>query len=351
MSFLQFILTLCAALPLGLLLNRIRFPGGLLFGGMIGAALFNILTSCAYVPAPLSAPVQIVAGAFVGCSMEKSDVKRLPKLWRPALILLSSFLVLNFVCGFLIYRYSSLNAVTAFMSAVPGGLSDTPIIAHDMGAEGSKVALLQLVRLILGIGILPSLIALVLAGEVQDRGREVNLEVRRSSKTDTWQALFMTLLVSSILGLLGRASGIPAGTFCGALIAALLYKLFIGKTFLPRSVKKAMQVLSGALIGSTMTMQNVRDLPDLIIPCLIVITAYTLNSFLNGYLLNRFCGFTKKEGMLISTPAGASDMALIAEDIGVKNTDVLILQVFRLICVMAVFPQFIALLLWLTGWK
>jgi uncharacterized membrane protein AbrB (regulator of aidB expression) len=98
-------------------------------------------------------------------------------------------------------------------------------------------------------------------------------------------------------------------------------------------------------------MQNVRDLPDLIIPCLIVITAYTLNSFLNGYLLNRFCGFTKKEGMLISTPAGASDMALIAEDIGVKNTDVLILQVFRLICVMAVFPQFIALLLWLTGWK
>ena len=47
--------------------------------------------------------------------------------------------------------------------------------------------------------------------------------------------------------------------------------------------------------------------------------------------------------MLIATPAGASDMALIASDLGVDNPDVSFIQIMRMITVVTVFPHIINL--------
>ena len=43
--------------------------------------------------------------------------------------------------------------------------------------------------------------------------------------------------------------------------------------------------------------------------------------------------------MLVSTPAGASDMALVAADMGITNPEVSVLHVLRLITVVTVFPH------------
>ncbi len=56
-----------------------------------------------------------------------------------------------------------------------------------------------------------------------------------------------------------------------------------------------------------------------------------------------------KKPMLITTPAGASDMALISNDLGVENTDIIILQVLRAVIVMSLFPQIINLILHIIG--
>jgi uncharacterized membrane protein AbrB (regulator of aidB expression) len=49
--------------------------------------------------------------------------------------------------------------------------------------------------------------------------------------------------------------------------------------------------------------------------------------------------------MLATTPAGATDIALSSVDMGVENTDVIILQVFRSVMAMALFPQIINVLI------
>ena len=43
--------------------------------------------------------------------------------------------------------------------------------------------------------------------------------------------------------------------------------------------------------------------------------------------------------MLAATPAGASDMALISADLGIRNAKLIVLQVLRLITVVLVFPS------------
>ena len=68
---------------------------------------------------------------------------------------------MNLLMGFLIHAVTDLDWITSFMCAVPGGMSDTPIIAADMGGNGGKVAVMQFARLLTGIGVFPSLILTV----------------------------------------------------------------------------------------------------------------------------------------------------------------------------------------------
>lgn len=343
--WIHLILTLCAGAVTGYLFYRMKVPGGLLIGSMLGSSVLNILSGAAYMPSWTKISVQIIAGAFIGCSMEKSDAKRLPAIIKPASIMLFFLLVLNLSAGFLIYFVSPLDLVTSLMSVVPGGISDTPIIAADMGADGPKVAVMQLVRQILGIGVFPALIY------VWDKNRKIsdgenenaNMDKRQKSKTRSWQAFLTTMLIASVFGLAGKKTGLPSATFVFPIIAILILKLLLDFAYVPKWLKKCAQILSGCYLGSTVTFADVLELRYLLLPLMIVVSGYMINCFFTGKLISKTCGFTRKEGMLITTPAGASDMALISSDLGVENTDIVILQVIRAVVVMSVFPQIVNL--------
>ena len=88
---------------------------------------------------------------------------------------------------------------------------------------------------------------------------------------------------------------------------------------------------------------------QLIVPAIILIVGYTANCFITGKLESRLFGYGRKEGMLIASPAGASDMALIMEDLRVQNVDVVIMQVLRAAVVMALFPQIVNIVCFALG--
>ncbi|WP_062428852.1 AbrB family transcriptional regulator [Treponema endosymbiont of Eucomonympha sp.] len=334
--------TLAAGTLIGLLAAKIKIPGGLLVGAIIGAAILNVFTGTAYMPKDTKLFVQIIAGAFIGCTAEKSDIKRLPCIIKPALIMILGFLLLNMSAGFSIYLLSPLDLVTALMSAVPGGISDTPIIAADMGADAPKVAVMQVVRQILGIGVFPSLI-LLYDNKAKSKGGYGNAytEIRTKSKRKSVPALICTLLAAAVFGMLGKLSGISAGTFVFAIIAVLVLKLVFDYAFIPKRIKQGAQLISGCYLGSAVTLSDILEIRYLLLPLVVIIAGYIANCFLTGAVIRKVCNFTRKEALLIATPAGASDMALISADIGVENTDVIILQVIRAVLVMTFFPLLI----------
>ena len=348
---LKICLTIAVGSASGLLFQKLKVPGGLLIGSMAGAAILNIAFSAAYIPGPTKILVQIVAGAFIGCSMEKSDLTRLPHIIRPASIMLTMLFVLNMTAGLLIFFVSPLDLVTSLMSVVPGGISDTPIIASDMGADGPKVAVMQLVRQILGIGVFP---ALIYVWDQKRSGKEpindsANKEKRKKSSVKSGKAFAVTLTAAAAAGILGKCSGLPSATFVFPIVIVLILKLKLDYAYIPRWAKKCAQVLSGCYLGSTVGMSDVLDLRYLLLPLFIIILGYMLNCYFTGWLISRTCGFTRKEGMLITTPAGASDMALISSDLGVENTDIIILQVIRAVVVMTLFPQIIGWIVLAVG--
>lgn len=355
---LNILLTFAVGLSGGWLLSKLKVPGGMMVGAVLGAAILNVSFSAASMPVNARVVAQCTAGAFIGCSVKRSDLERLKYILKPATILLSSMLALNLVLGFLIHWLSPLDLLTSLMSAVPGGMTDTPLIAADLGADAPKVAVLQFVRMVSGIGLFPSLIAWV---DRRENGTEIQaIEFSNGSdsefgkaKQKNWFALdhlspnlkfLITISVAIVVGFIGRASGVTAGTLLFSMIAILILKLTTNVSYIPMWAKRLAQVLAGCYIGSGIYKNDLLELRFLVVPALLILAGYFLNCYLTGHLLHKTCQFELKEGMLAATPAGATDMALISCDLRVQSTDLIVLQVIRMLFVISVFPQIISLI-------
>jgi len=338
--------TLLCAAAFGFLLTRLKVPGGMMVGAVIGAAAWNLITGNAQLDSLAKTAAQIIAGAFIGSGVQRDDLKHMKAMLKAAGIVIGSLLLINITAGLIIHAVSPLDALTSFMASTPGGVSDIPIIAADLGADAPKVLVLQLVRMIMGIGIFPSLIARFTEPDPQDVQEKVSTKAKR--KLDLPNTL-LTLLVATVFGLLGRVSPVPGGTMAFATIGSILFKLLYSKACLPGPVRKAAQCLSGAYVGAGIGITQLIELKFLAWPALVLIVCYALGAVLISTLLVKAGAFTRREALLASTPAGATDMALISADLGIHNVKLILLQVMRLITVITIFPTVLNMIShWLT---
>ena len=334
MFVLPILVTLGVALAVGYMLDRAKVPGGMMIGAVLGACVLGIATGLAEMPTMAKTVAQVVAGAFIGAGVSRQEMREMKTVLKPALVLLPSLLVINLIAGFLIYWLSPVDIMTAFMSCAPGGLSDIPMIAADLGADMSKVTLMQFVRFLMGIALFPSLIRVITRDE--KKGAE-NVIKRERVRPDFVPAL-LTLAVAALGGWLGMISPVPSGTMAGAVVGSILFKYFYPRAQTPRILRKGAQCLSGAFVGASISMKQVSEIPHLVLPIIVLLVCYLLGGFIISRMLVKTRCFQTTEAMLAATPAGASDMALISADLGVHNVKLILLQVLRLVVVISFFP-------------
>lgn len=344
----KLVATIAVGMACGLLFKKIHVPAGYMIGAFVGVAALGIVASAVYLPDGTSVAIQVIAGGFVGCSMERSDVKRLGRIGRPVALMLFSFLVLNFGLGLLVWAISPLDLTTSLMSCVPGGINDTPVVAADMGADAPVVAVMQLLRQVLGVAVIPSAIFAYDRFQIgrgnpgkRDAAAVASTDGRKKSSQKSWQATLATIAVAAAAGAIGKATGIPGMTFACSIVAVLVLKLAFDFAYIPRWMKHGCQILAGCYLGSLLSWDGLTRMGGLAIPMFVVVLGYMVNCLAVGKLESRLFGYGRKEGMLIASPAGAADMALIIEDLDVRNQDVVVMQVVRAVVVMALFPQLI----------
>ena len=148
----EVLLTIAVGAVCGYILFRLKFPSGFIVGAIIGVAVLSIGFEAASFPVWARTLAQITAGAFIGCSVDKESLRGLRRILRPLALLLGFYLVLNLLVGFLFVRITSMDLMTCLMCSVPGGMTDIPIIAADMGANVPYVAVLQFARMVTGVG-------------------------------------------------------------------------------------------------------------------------------------------------------------------------------------------------------
>ena len=339
---LRFIITLLVCFAAGLLLKRWKVPGGMLVGALAGGALLNVLTPYGYMPYVGRFSAQVAAGAYIGALFDHEQLKSIRRVWKPYLLIMAFFLTANLLAGVLIWRTGACDLMTALLCCVPGGMSDTPLIAADLGADVGTVAILQFIRMVTGVVLMPSVIAVLVppAPPLMEDARE-NTSISQKQLRKPLPLAAATVAVAAAGGGLGKAAGIPAGILVGSMVLVIGMNLTYGRAYLPMPLKRAAQVLSGAYIGCTLTLEQIARLRNLILPAVIILAVYIPISLLCGWLITKLFHREPREAMLSATPGGASDMALIAADLGVESTDLMVTQILRMVSVVLFFPQLV----------
>lgn len=356
---MNMVVTLIVGLIGGMAFLRFKVLAGAMIGSMLAVALFNIITGSAYLPVNAKIITQIAAGAFIGAGIKYKDVMDLRFMIKPAVLMVSLMISLDLFIGYIMFRTTGIDLVTALFACAPGGLVDMTLISNDFGADSSKVAILQLVRLMGVMILLPSIIKYVSThltikykGEacgsatVQCMDLKTKGTVEAKSTTEQYKInVLLTMFIAFTGGLAGYKLGIPAGALTLSMVAVGTFSIFTDRGYMPMNIRRFTQVCAGALIGERMTLVDVLSLRNVIVPaCILLFGIIIINLFL-GFIMSKISKLEIVTSLLASVPGGVSDMALIAKDLEGDVPKVAILQLARYICVISFFPIIVKLII------
>lgn len=351
-------MTLFIGLIGGTICLKLKVPAGAMVGAMLAVAVFSVLTGQAQMPLNVRVLTQMVAGAFIGASVQYKDLLALKKILLPAFLMMFMMITLDVIMGYILFRNTDLDLATALMACAPGGIMDISLIAGDVGADSSKVAVLQLMRLMTVMAFFPTMMK-----KISQKTKSGNLDVESVEEltvTDSqkeriknqWylsrhhrENLLLTLSIATGAGLLGFYLGIPAGALTFGMIATALFNVLTGRGYMPLTLRLITQMLAGTLIGVRMTSQDLLAVREVLIPALLLILGIILINLTVGFLLHKITRIGLITALIASVPGGVSDMALIAKELGGDQSKVAVLQLFRYVVVVGFYPILIKFLM------
>lgn len=330
-----------------------KLPAPYMTGSMIGVSIFAALTNQTVMPSNLKTFAQIISGAYIGQQITKQDLKNLPKMALPIIFLLSLFTINTFLTGWLFVKFFHFDWITGLLSCLPGGIMDVSLISMDMKANAHTVATLQFIRLAGMLLILPYWIELFVQHfhkQAPQPKNETNVAKQKSSLQTTKQRKYFCnqlfiLLVASLGGLLGLYLQLPVGALSFSLLASIILKLTMNTTPLDKNIRFFAQLIAGSIIGSTFTDDSLLFLRQLILPAALLLFNYLIVNLIFGLTIYRTKRLDLRSALFASSPAGATDISLIAGDLGGDMTKIALIQISRTLYTILVLPQLIQLFL------
>ncbi|MGT2721989.1 AbrB family transcriptional regulator [Streptococcus porcinus] len=351
---IRFGVTLMVGLVGGLLAKKLRMPGHFMIGSMIAVAIVSIMTGEMAVYHHMKVLAQIISGAYIGQQISKRDLLNLPQLSKAIAGLMTLFTLNMFILGTIFITFFQMDMVTAYLSCLPGGIVDVSLMAIDMGAKPDIVATMQSVRLVGMLLILPLWISFIvnrLAPELRQK-RAVALEPAKkvtdslTSKNQLANDLLI-LLVSTIAGLVGNAIGIPVGALIFSLLASSVLKIKRATIQMTPNIRYFAQIMAGALIGTSFTHNSLLAMRHLLIPILLMLTSYLLINAFFGYLMFKRKVLDLQSALFASSPAGATDISLLAGELGGDMAKIAGIQISRTMYTVIVMPLLIKIVFYL----
>jgi membrane AbrB-like protein len=163
-----------ATLGLGLagafLALRLHVPTGDLIGPIVVIGTVNVFWAG---PGPLAEGFRTAAmlfiGMAVGTQVSRESLRLLRHAALPAAAVIATLVSAGLALGWGLSQVTSLDLVSALLTAVPGGASTMPAVAHDLGGDMRLVAALHLTRQLIIFILVPSVLSFLLRRRSEKR--------------------------------------------------------------------------------------------------------------------------------------------------------------------------------------
>ncbi len=157
--------------------------------------------------------------------------------------------------------------------------------------------------------------------------------------------IFVMLAVATVGGGTFYNLGITAGALSGGMLATAIYCVCKGKIQFPRKLTFFMQVFSGAYIGTGINKELLLTLTELIIPSSIMFVGIFVFVFSTAFLMHKIFKLDLVVCLLSSTPGGIQEMSFLSEDLGGDTPKIALMQTTRLMFVIILFPTMLKMIL------
>ncbi|MDG5470975.1 AbrB family transcriptional regulator [Jeotgalibacillus sp. ET6] len=256
-----------------------------------------------------------------------------------ALMIMVLHLPLMLVLTLLITGFTAVSALTlsknteypyqtALLGSFPGGLSQMVLLSEEVkGAQPSAVALMQTIRILLVITVVPFLVTFFFPAAQEQTTASIQPMIT------SVPFLWLFLLAASVLAVLKgmQRAHFPIPFMLAPLLSVVAYNVLTSSPFaLPETIIAAAQILLGAHLG--LQMEGLRGL--LSIKPLVIVVGINLALILFciglSFALNSVFSFPLIDMFLSAAPGGVAEMAITAYSVGADVSTVTSFHLFRI---------------------
>jgi membrane AbrB-like protein len=279
-------------------------------------------------------------GTVVGAAFGPDVIAPLKAALWPMILLIAIIVGIGLGLGWALNRLTQLDAATAIISAVPGGLPAMAAMAEEMGADATVVAAIHFSRLTTILVTVPALTPLLTRTPVETVASLSLIEV-----VGFWRTT-VTLALGILGGFLALRVGVPSGDMIGPIIAvggANLLGLGLGP--LAGNLREVAMLLIGTAVGAQMSRESLQQLRRVALPAATAIVVLIVAGLLLGWGLAQVTPLDLTTALLSSVPGGASTMSAVAHDLGGDMRLVAALHLTRQLVVFILVPSMLSYLL------
>ncbi|WP_206078462.1 AbrB family transcriptional regulator [Poseidonocella sp. HB161398] len=322
----SFAMALAAGTAGGALFTWIGMPLSWMLGSMAASGLASILHLPVKGSRRARPPMSAVIGAMLGSQFGR-DTLESAALWWPALPGLAAYLAVSAaICTLYLRRVARLDPVTAFFSAMPGGLIDMVILGTERGGDERTIALMHSARIFLVVMFLPLVMTLATGADPVAQAAQW----RPLSAMGAMDAAYFLGAIAAGTGL-GRLARLPAPFLIGPMLASMLLHWSGASSFaVPSLVIAAAQVVLGTTVGCRFAgISTGRVLQVLatsagatvILLCVALAFAFGLHLVID----------LPPEGILLAfAPGGLAEMSLLALALNLEVSFVVVCHISRI---------------------
>ncbi len=272
----------------------------------------------------------IVVGTCLGLYFTPSALERLMANFVWIIAAVATSLALAACASFLLAKTARLDSATAFLSSVPGGVSEMCMLGQRYGASQPMIAVSQLLRVVLLVSILPSLLLF--------NGAAVSVP-QLSLSVPEWISLLGLMLCSGLVTVVLARFGMLNAWLLIPLSIGMLASTFGWHTTLaPGFVTAVAQVLIGAQLGATFHRTSILSLRGSLAAIVLNICLIVLACVVIAVVVAFGTGISIPTLILATAPGGITEMSLTAKSLGLDVPTVVGFHVVRVFVFLLITP-------------
>jgi membrane AbrB-like protein len=339
-----FALLVVCAVGLALLFHVLHMPGAWLFGPLAVSSIFAVRGwEAVQFPKSVYVAGQAMIGTALGSGFSAKTLSIIPQhagIFTFAVVFILATSLLN---GWLLSRFTRLDAPTSFLGTMPGGASAMAAMSDSLRADTRLVTAIQYIRLLIILGSLACIAPLLKAHAQVIASSAPGVVLFHPTPFVAWK--FAGLLALAAIGwLAGMKTPIPAGAF---LVPTLLYSLLAWQGVelgsWPWLLLAVAYGIMGIQIGGRFHPSTIAMIRSVILPVVGTTLLLLLGSIILAFLVAWFMHVDLVSAYLAATPGGLDSVAAVATDLHVDTTLVVSMHLVRLLCVLLFGPWLVKL--------